>query len=39
MAKLDILKFPDERLRTQAKPVEKVDDTIRQLVKDMFETM
>lgn len=39
MAKLDILKFPDERLRTQAKPVEKVDDTIRQLVNDMFETM
>ncbi|MFW2372405.1 MAG: peptide deformylase [Gammaproteobacteria bacterium] len=39
MAKLDILKFPDERLRTQAKPVENVDDSIRQLVDDMFETM
>jgi len=39
MAKLDILKFPDERLRTQAKPVDKVDDSIRQLVDDMFETM
>ncbi|MGH1472020.1 MAG: peptide deformylase [Cellvibrionaceae bacterium] len=39
MAILDILEFPDPRLRTQAKPVEKVDDRIRTLIKDMFETM
>lgn len=39
MPKLDILHFPDERLRTVAKPVEQVDDNIRQLVDDMFETM
>ena len=39
MAKLEILRFPDERLRTKAKPVESVDDSIRQLVEDMFETM
>lgn len=39
MAKLEVLRFPDERLRTVAKPVEKVDDSIRQLVADMFETM
>ncbi|HMU87703.1 MAG TPA: peptide deformylase [Agitococcus sp.] len=39
MAKLPILHFPDSRLRTKAKPVSVVDDAIRQLVKDMFETM
>jgi peptide deformylase len=39
MATLPILHFPDPRLRTKAKPVAVVDDTIRQLVKDMFETM
>lgn len=39
MAKLDILHYPDNRLRTRAKPVEQVDDTIRRLVDDMFETM
>ena len=39
MPKLEILHFPDERLRTKAKPVEQVDDNIRQLVDDMFETM
>ncbi|MGI1679433.1 MAG: peptide deformylase [Cellvibrionaceae bacterium] len=39
MAILDILEFPDPRLRTQAKPVAEVDDRIRTLVKDMFETM
>ena len=36
---LDILKYPDKRLRTIAKPVVSVDETIRQHVKDMFETM
>lgn len=39
MAILPILHFPDSRLRTKAKPVSVVDDNIRQLVKDMFETM
>ncbi|PRO67332.1 peptide deformylase [Alteromonas gracilis] len=39
MAILDVLSFPDERLRTAAKPVEEVNDEIKQLVSDMFETM
>ncbi|HEB99001.1 MAG TPA: peptide deformylase [Thiotrichales bacterium] len=39
MARLEILHFPDERLRTRAAPVEVVDDEIRRLVDDMFETM
>ena len=39
MAILDVLSFPDERLRTVAKPVEEVNDDIKQLVSDMFETM
>ena len=36
---LPILHYPDERLHTKAKPVEVVDDAIRQLVADMAETM
>ena len=36
---LNILKYPDKRLRTIAKPVVSVDETIKQQVKDMFETM
>ncbi len=39
MARLNILRYPDPRLHTVAKPVEKVDDRIRQLVDDMLETM
>lgn len=39
MAILEVLSFPDERLRTVAKPVENVDAEIKQLVADMFETM
>ncbi|MGD8998914.1 MAG: peptide deformylase [Granulosicoccaceae bacterium] len=39
MAKLDILHYPDPRLRTAARPVAEVDDRIRQLVADMLETM
>ena len=39
MAKLEILTFPDPRLRRVAEPVEQVDDAIRQLVDDMLETM
>jgi peptide deformylase len=39
MALLEILEFPDPRLRTVAKPVSEVDDRIRSLIDDMFETM
>src|SRR5690554_1097187 len=39
MALLEILEFPDPRLRTVAKPVEQVDDELRELIDDMFETM
>lgn len=39
MSKLKILEFPDPRLRTIAEPVDHVDDGIRTLVDDMFETM
>ncbi|GAA6136094.1 peptide deformylase [Oceaniserpentilla sp. 4NH20-0058] len=39
MAILEILEFPDPRLRKIAKPVETVTDEHRQLIKDMFETM
>jgi peptide deformylase len=39
MAKLDVLRFPDQRLRKKAKPVEQVDDDIRRIVDDMYETM
>jgi peptide deformylase len=39
MAKLKILEFPDPRLRTKAAPVEAVDDSLRALIDDMFETM
>ncbi|PKO52813.1 MAG: peptide deformylase [Betaproteobacteria bacterium HGW-Betaproteobacteria-13] len=39
MALLPILRFPDPRLHTRATDVAVVDDSIRQLVKDMAETM
>lgn len=39
MALLEILEFPDPRLRTVAKPVQQVDDVLRKLIDDMFETM
>ncbi|WP_166422446.1 peptide deformylase [Paraglaciecola sp. 20A4] len=39
MAILDVLQFPDERLRTVAKPVETIDSTIKALVSDMLDTM
>ncbi|MCK5326308.1 MAG: peptide deformylase [Woeseiaceae bacterium] len=39
MAKLTILEFPDPRLRKKAAPVEAVDDQLRMLIDDMFETM
>jgi peptide deformylase len=39
MALLEILEFPDPRLRTEAGPVKAVTDTTRALIDDMFETM
>ena len=39
MAILDILHFPDPRLRNKAKPVKTVDNSVRRLVDDMLETM
>ncbi|MDF1780747.1 MAG: peptide deformylase [Alcanivoracaceae bacterium] len=39
MALLEILEFPDPRLRTIASPVEQVDDAMRELIDNMFETM
>ena len=39
MAILEILEYPDPRLRTQAQPVKVVDDSIRTLIADMLETM
>ena len=32
MAILDILEYPDPRLRTRAKPVNEVDDSVRVLI-------
>lgn len=39
MALLPILRYPDPRLHRRAVPVTEVDDSIRQLVRDMAETM
>ena len=39
MAKLDILRYPDPRLQTVAKPVQAVDARIQTLIADMLETM
>lgn len=39
MAILTILEFPDPRLRTRAKPVDRVDAAVRGLIGDMLETM
>ncbi len=39
MAVRPIIVLPDPRLRLVSEPVQKVDDTIRKLVDDMFETM
>ena len=36
---LDILKYPDKRLRTVANEVDAVNTEIKKQVKDMFETM
>ena len=39
MARLSILRYPDPRLHTVARPVAEVDERIRRLVDDMLETM
>ncbi|MBT8147359.1 MAG: peptide deformylase [Gammaproteobacteria bacterium] len=39
MATLQILEFPDPRLRTVAEPVTVFDDDLKQLVSNLFETM
>lgn len=39
MARLNILRYPDPRLHTVARPVPAVNDSVRQLVDDMLETM
>lgn len=39
MAILPILETPDPRLRTISTPVDKVDDALRKLIDDMFDTM
>lgn len=39
MAVLEILEFPDPRLRTRAKPVAQVTEETRRLIADMLETM
>ena len=39
MARMNILEFPDPRLRTRAARVERFDAELSQLIEDMFETM
>lgn len=39
MAILELLHYPDERLRTVARPIHKVDNRIRGIAEDMAETM
>lgn len=39
MAILPVLRFPDQRLRTKAAPVTEVNDKIKNIVSDMFDTM
>jgi peptide deformylase len=39
MALRDIITLPDRRLRLMSKPVGRIDDSVRRLVADMFETM
>lgn len=39
MATLEIVQYPDDRLRQVCRPVPDVDDTIRQLIDDMLATM
>jgi peptide deformylase len=39
MAILEVLKFPDPRLRRRSEPIEKITDELRQLAADLLETM
>ena len=39
MSRLEILHYPDPRLRRRAEPVNVVDDDVRRLIDDMLETM
>ena len=39
MATLEVLRFPDERLRKIAAPVEKITPDLERIIQDMFETM
>ena len=39
MSLLNILEFPDPRLRKKATPISEVDDSLRATIDDMFETM
>lgn len=39
MAILNILEYPDPRLRTKAVPVTEVNDSIKRIIDDMFETL
>lgn len=39
MTRLAVLRYPDERLHTVAKPVQQVDESIRTLAADMAQTM
>jgi peptide deformylase len=39
MPLLEIIEVPDPQLRSQSAPVERVDDDLKRLVSDMFETM
>ena len=39
MALREVLQFPDERLRRVSKPLEQVDDRIRELARDMCDVM
>lgn len=39
MAILEILHFPDPRLRDVAQPIEAIDDALQSFIDDMFETM
>jgi peptide deformylase len=39
VAKLDIIKLPDRKLRMRSAPVERVDDDLRRLMDSMLETM
>ncbi|MCO4321300.1 peptide deformylase [Aliidiomarina quisquiliarum] len=39
MAIMHVLRYPDQRLRTQAVPVVTVDDNLRTVIDNMFETM